>query len=150
MYRTIVVGTDGSGTAEVALVHAINLAEQNGAALHVVHAYHLASAAAAAQSAGAGAPTIDHVAVNDEIHKESDSILQRAVEAAARQNVTAEKHPYPGDASNGLVSVAEEVNADLIVVGNRGMSGVRRFVLGSVPNKVSHHCPCSLLIVNTA
>jgi nucleotide-binding universal stress UspA family protein len=45
--------------------------------------------------------------------------------------------------------VAENVGADLVVVGNRGMSGVRRFVLGSVPNKVSHHSPCNLLIVDT-
>ena len=50
-----------------------------------------------------------------------------------------------GDA---LIDVAEQVNADLLVVGNRGMSGVRR-MLGSVPNKVSHHCPCTLLIVDT-
>jgi len=45
--------------------------------------------------------------------------------------------------------VAEDSKADLLVVGNRGMSGARRFVLGSVPNKVSHHCPTNLLIVDT-
>jgi nucleotide-binding universal stress UspA family protein len=48
-----------------------------------------------------------------------------------------------------LNSLAEALPADLVVIGNRGMSGIKRFVLGSVPNKVSHHCPCSLLIVNT-
>jgi nucleotide-binding universal stress UspA family protein len=45
--------------------------------------------------------------------------------------------------------VAETVHADLVVIGNRGMSGVKRLVLGSVPNKVSHRCPCSVLIVDT-
>jgi nucleotide-binding universal stress UspA family protein len=54
-----------------------------------------------------------------------------------------------GDPANALIDVAEAVGADLIVVGNRGMEGKKRFVLGSVPNKVSHHCPCSLLIVDT-
>jgi nucleotide-binding universal stress UspA family protein len=52
---------------------------------------------------------------------------------------------YPVD---GIPEVATNVVADLVVVGNRGMSGMKRFVLGSVPNKISHHCPCSLLIVN--
>ncbi len=64
--------------------------------------------------------------------------------------MTVEVHnPAGEDVADALIRIAEDVGADLIVVGNRGMSGVSRFVLGSVPNKVSHHCPCSLLIVNT-
>ena len=63
--------------------------------------------------------------------------------------MTAEVHNPHGDPAEALISVAEAVDADLVVVGNRGMTGMTRFVLGSVPNKVSHHCPCSLLIVNT-
>jgi nucleotide-binding universal stress UspA family protein len=52
-------------------------------------------------------------------------------------------------ATDALVGVANDVGADLLVVGNRGLSGARRFVLGSVPNKVSHYCPCNLLVVDT-
>jgi nucleotide-binding universal stress UspA family protein len=48
-----------------------------------------------------------------------------------------------------LVELAEHLKADLLIVGNRGMTGVRRFMLGSVPNKVAHHAPCSVLIVDT-
>ena len=66
-----------------------------------------------------------------------------------RDRVNVELHAVPGDAADALASVATEVGGDLIVVGNRGMSGMRRFLLGSVPSKVSHHCPCSLLIVDT-
>jgi nucleotide-binding universal stress UspA family protein len=62
-----------------------------------------------------------------------------AVETFARQ----------GDAADAILDVAEEQRADLIVVGNRGMTGAKRFLLGSVPNKVSHHAPCSVLIVRT-
>ena len=54
-----------------------------------------------------------------------------------------------GDAADAILDVAEEQRADLIVVGNRGMTGAKRFLLGSVPNKVSHHAPCSVLIVRT-
>jgi nucleotide-binding universal stress UspA family protein len=62
-----------------------------------------------------------------------------AVETFARQ----------GDAADAIIDVAEEQRTDLIVVGNRGMTGAKRFLLGSVPNKVSHHAPCSVLIVRT-
>ncbi len=59
--------------------------------------------------------------------------------------------PYAreGDPADAILNVAEEANADLIVVGNKGMTGARRFLLGSVPNKVSHHAPCSVIIVRT-
>ena len=54
-----------------------------------------------------------------------------------------------GDAADAIVDVAEERSCDLIVVGNKGMTGAKRFLLGSVPNKVTHHAPCSVLIVRT-
>ena len=54
-----------------------------------------------------------------------------------------------GDAADAILDVAEEQRCDLIVVGNKGMTGATRFLLGSVPNKVSHHAPCSVLIVRT-
>jgi nucleotide-binding universal stress UspA family protein len=55
-----------------------------------------------------------------------------------------------GDAADAILDVAEEQGTDLIVVGNKGMTGATRFLLGSVPNKVSHHAPCSVLIVRTS
>ena len=54
-----------------------------------------------------------------------------------------------GEPADAILDVAEEENADLIVVGNKGMTGAKRFLLGSVPNKVSHHAPSSVLIVRT-
>ncbi len=54
-----------------------------------------------------------------------------------------------GDPADAILKVAEDVEADLIVVGNKGMTGARRFLLGSVPNKVSHHAPCSVFIART-
>ena len=63
--------------------------------------------------------------------------------------VEAEPHPREGDPADAILDVAEEIGADLIVVGNKGMTGAKRFLLGSVPNKVSHHAPCSVYIVRT-
>jgi nucleotide-binding universal stress UspA family protein len=54
-----------------------------------------------------------------------------------------------GDPADAILDVAEERNAHLVVVGNKGMTGARRFLLGSVPNKVSHHAPCNVMIVRT-
>ena len=52
--------------------------------------------------------------------------------------------------SDAILDVAEEQQADLIVVGNKGMTGAKRFLLGSVPNKISHHAPCSVMIIRTS
>ena len=64
--------------------------------------------------------------------------------------MTCETYAFPGDAANAIIEVAEAQKADLIVVGNRGMTGKARFLLGSVPNKVSHHAPCGVLIARTS
>ena len=64
--------------------------------------------------------------------------------------VEAATYGRQGDPADAILDVAEEQGADLIVVGNKGMTGARRFLLGSVPNRVSHHAPCSVLIIRTA
>src|SRR5206468_355278 len=95
-------------------------------------------------------PTFDLDSVNSGMENESSIICSRAASQAERAGVTCETHVMPGDPSDALVDLAEQVGADLLVLGNRGMTGMKRFVLGSVPNKVAHHSPCSVLIVDTA
>ena len=72
---------------------------------------------------------------------------RRASRSAA--GVAVETYARQGDPADAILDVAEERGADLIVVGNKGMTGAKRFLLGSVPNKVSHHAPCSVLIIRT-
>jgi len=55
-----------------------------------------------------------------------------------------------GDPADAILDVAEESGADLIIVGNKGMTGAKRFLLGSVPDKISHHAPCSVMIIRTS
>jgi nucleotide-binding universal stress UspA family protein len=86
---------------------------------------------------------------NEDRQEEALRIRTDFLAEAARQRVPAELETYDGEPADALIKVAEAVQADLLVVGNRGMSGVRRFMVGSVPNRVSHHSPCSLLIVDT-
>ena len=150
MFRDIVVGTDGSESAGIAVGRATELAKLTGATLHIVCAYKPVSVGGVALAASAGAPTVDIAGMNQGATDQSELVCEHAASEPRREGVTVELHPVPGDAADVLVSVAEQVGCDLLVVGSRGMSGARRFVLGSVPNKVSHHCPCNLLIVDTA
>jgi nucleotide-binding universal stress UspA family protein len=146
MYKVIVVGTDGSARASIAVREAVALAKAVEATLHVVHVVRTASASAL------GAEYADHNAIaaaNEEMHNQGNQICALVVADAEREGVSTQVHNVEGDPGDVLIKVAEGVDADLLVIGNRGMTGVKRFVLGSVPNKVSHHCPCSLLIVDT-
>jgi len=124
MFQTIVVGTDGSERAEGAVREAAALASTVGSAVHVVRAV--------------GGPGGD---------PETD--LERASELAKDAGVEVETHLVRDDPSEALISAAEQHGADLILVGNKGMTGARRFMLGSVPNDVAHHAPCSVLIART-
>jgi nucleotide-binding universal stress UspA family protein len=149
VYKVIVVGTDGSDTARVAVQKATTLASLTGATLHVVHAAQRRSPGVIAFAASGGVSELAAADKNKAIVAESREICEQAATEARRLAVEFKLHPVAGEPADALIAVAEDVGADLLVVGNRGMSGARRFVLGSVPNTVSHHCPCSLLIVDT-
>ena len=142
MFERIVVGTDGSETATKALKSAAKLAAQSGAELHIVSGYH--SKSLRVTGAGAGVEgwmvsSVDQVA----------GILSDAADVARSEKVEIETHNEEGDPAKALVTIAKKVEADLVVVGNRGMQGLKRFVLGSVPNDVAHKAPCAVLILKT-
>jgi nucleotide-binding universal stress UspA family protein len=150
MYQRIVVGTDGSDGASVAVENAIELARLSGATLHVVLAHKVLNTYQLATSAEAGVMPINVTETNDATHAGGQRICDEVVRRAAAAGVHAEAHCMGGDPADALISIAKDVGANVIVVGNRGMSGKKRLVLGSVPNKVSHHSPCNLLIVDTS
>ena len=76
-------------------------------------------------------------------------VLDAAAAAARKEGIEVQTHPVEAEPAEAILNVAEETKADLIVVGNKGMTGARRFLLGSVPNNISHHAPCSVIIVRT-
>ncbi len=147
MFASIVVGTDGSDTAKTAVRYAIDLARELGASLKIVSAYEPVAAQRLRQ---------EKVEVPEDLqwmvnpHEDVLSMLEEAQQEATNVGVQqVETYARQGDAADAILDVAEEQRSDLIVVGNRGMTGAKRFLLGSVPNKVSHHAPCSVLIVRT-
>jgi len=78
-----------------------------------------------------------------------DVTLEAAAAIGREAGLEVGVYPRQGDPADAILDIAEELDADLIVVGNKGMTGAKRFLLGSVPNKVSHHAPCSVLIIRT-
>jgi nucleotide-binding universal stress UspA family protein len=122
VYERILVGTDGSPTAAIAVGRAVEVAAASNAKL-----------------------TIMSVGKQDK--------AQAVVDAEAKRHASAgvdiEPLAVSGDPSSAIVEQAEKGRYDLVVVGNKGMTGASRFFLGSVPNKVSHHIPTALLIVRT-
>ncbi len=78
-----------------------------------------------------------------------EEVLSGAADQAREEGVAVFTHSQLGNAAEAILDVAEKVNADLIVVGNRGIGSKSRFILGNVPSRVVHHATCSTLVVNT-
>lgn len=146
MFTRIVVGTDGSETAAEAVRQAVDLAKLAGARLSIVSAYEPVSKRRL-QDEQAGAPADVQYEIGP--REDVNLVLDAAAAAAKQEGIDVQTHPVEADPAEAILNVAEETDADLIVVGNKGMTGARRFLLGSVPNNVSHHAPCSVIIVRT-
>ena len=140
------VGTDGSDTAEEAVTQAADVAESIGATVHLVSAYEPIPEARLRQERKDIPEDLSHL-VNP--RSDVEAKLGEAAEVVGGKEVKVDTHAREGDPADAILDVAEEEKADLIVVGNKGMTGAKRFLLGSVPNKVSHHAPCSVMIIRT-
>ncbi len=146
MFKAIVVGTDGSDTATQAVRQAVDLAHSVGASLALVSAYEPVPVQRLSEERRS-APEDLQWAIGP--REDVDATLEAAAAIAREAGVSVSVYPRQGDPADAVLDVAEEQDADLIIVGNKGMTGAKRFLLGSVPNKVSHHAPCSVLIIRT-
>jgi nucleotide-binding universal stress UspA family protein len=139
VFETVVVGADESATAAEAVRVAIELAKLADGRLHIVTAYK---------------PQQLRSTAGDEFSKSltsgdlAQSVLDDLASRARTSGVDVETHLKDGDPADSICEVATQVKADVIVVGNKGMAGLRR-VLGSVPNSVAHQAPCAVLIAFT-
>lgn len=123
MYQRILVGTDGSSTAGKAVARAVDVARASGASLTIMTADRVEKGQSVVDTAAA-----DHLDAGVDI----DTLVVDA------------------DPVSAIIDTARDGGYDLVVVGNKGMTGVSRFFrLGAVPNKLSHHLPSSMLIVRT-
>jgi nucleotide-binding universal stress UspA family protein len=144
MYKCVVVGTDGSSTAEKAVQKAADLARDWNAALHIVTAYRVGRSG---RGAASGGPTAQ-MGVRTELQRGAAKEIVNQAAAAWGEGIDTETHLVDESAADAIVDTARSLGADLIVVGSQGMQGARR-VLGSVPNSVAHDASCAVLIVKT-
>ena len=143
MVQTVAVGTDGSGTADKAVEFAIDLAARYEAKIVFISAYHPVPQARLARER-AEAPEDFQWAINPA--EDVDATLRACEERAEEHGLRWASEARDGDPAKVLVELAASNDADILVIGNKGM---QRKVLGSVPNSVSHNAPCSVLIVKT-
>lgn len=144
MADSIVVGTDGSDSAKRAVKEAVRLAKALDAELHLVSAFEPLRGARIV-----GAPEGAAKVWNPLPDARVEATLSEAAAAVRVNQVAVSTHALERDPADALIEVADKVGASMIVVGNKGMHGAKRFVLGNVPNKVSHRARCSVLIVAT-
>jgi nucleotide-binding universal stress UspA family protein len=137
---SIVVGTDGSPSADAAVRRTIEIAKPSGVPVHLVTAYPDVPTYRETISSSAKAEPID-------LHQVAESVLARESRVLEDEGIEVVTHAREGDPAEVLIDVAQEENADLIVVGARGLSGLKRFLLGSVSSKLSHHAPVSVMVV---
>ena len=118
----------------------MELASVSGGTIHIVSAYRSGATARVGTEA-------EHWYIDTAT--KIDTVLSSAQATARTKGLAAEVHAVEKDPADAIIAVAAEVGADVVVVGNKGMQGAKRFLLGSVPNKVAHNAPCTVVIVKT-
>jgi nucleotide-binding universal stress UspA family protein/nitrite reductase/ring-hydroxylating ferredoxin subunit len=126
-YSKVLVGTDGSETAKIAERAAITVADASHGQVLMLSA---------------------HATAEEE--RQAGKVVDAASKEAERRGVLAERITAPGEPADVIVELADRLDADLVVVGDVGMGGPKRFRLGGVADRVSHNMPCDLLIVRTS
>jgi nucleotide-binding universal stress UspA family protein len=139
MFDIVLVGADDSSTARRAVEAAVALVELSHGTLHILTAFE-------SKPFDASALPAEYKTIGQE--SGPDALLQSLSFIASTKGIEPVMHASKEDPGHALIKIAEEIDADLIVVGNRGMKGARR-VLGSIPNSVAHGASCSVLIVDT-
>lgn len=147
MFKTIVIGVDGSETSHNAVRTACDLAAHYDSALHLVHTPQ-PQTVAFAMGAVAGYHAVTTMPSHDEVVAAADKIIQEAAElAAASGQKIASTHTEQGDPGDHIIACAKEVGADLIVTGRRGLGSIGSLVQGSTSLRVNHLAKCATLSV---
>jgi nucleotide-binding universal stress UspA family protein len=144
MFSTIVVGTDGSEPADAAVGVAIELARRFDAVLHLVNVVKAAPSGMPVTQVGSSVAVVGDADMTRAVQDAAHAVLANA--SAGADDVQVERHIAGGSPAEALTDLAGRVDADLIVVGSKGMT---RRLIGSVPNSVAHGAPCSVLVVKT-
>jgi len=134
LFRRIVVGYDGSEHSRRALDAAVDPAKMHGAVVHVITVIDIASLSSDPAAVGI-------------VREAANQISSEAFERLSRDNVDHNVYIRQGDPGDEIIKLAEEIKADLIIVGSRGLSKLKRIFLGSVSQKVVSRSRVPVLVV---
>ncbi|MGQ9544043.1 MAG: universal stress protein [Candidatus Bathyarchaeia archaeon] len=137
MMKKILVPVDGSESSNMAVNYACNIAQKFGSEITLL------CVTPPPIVLGVEAGVIDY----RPIEESGRAVIEKAKRMVDSAGLSASTRLETGQVADIILNVAKEEGTDLIVIGSRGLSGVKRFFLGSVSNKVSHHAPCPVLIV---
>jgi nucleotide-binding universal stress UspA family protein/GNAT superfamily N-acetyltransferase len=147
--RTILAGTDGSATAELAVRQAVALASRFGSRLHLVSAHGLGGGAGPPEDLRSVPDGLSDLAWQVTTAHDAEATLARVAAPIRAAGVDVVTHARRGDPVQVLLAIAEEEVADLIVIGSRGVRGPRRLVVGSIAGSVVRLAPCGVYVVRT-
>lgn len=138
MFELIIVALDGSKLSLKALDYSCRLAEKHDSKLILLHAFHSTSDLRGSEG---------YNRMVGKRKKRGEDIIKDACKRLGKTSFEVEENLIEGPAADAIVSVVEARNADLVVMGTRGMGSLKGLLFGSVSTKVTHYSPCSVLVV---
>ena len=145
--KKVLVGTDGSEDAALAIRAALDLSNETSAELHVVHAWRVPPTPSLAQP-GLAYPSQEAIDQLEACEKEAEELLEKQAERIrATGGTLAQTHLREGRAAEEISALAKELGVDLLVVGSRGVGTVERLTTGSVSEGIVHLADCPVLVV---
>lgn len=147
MFKSIIIGIDGSEASDRALRIACRIAKESGSKLQIVHTPRDETVVYAADAIS-GFYVGPNAAQQELLREAAEKLSERALAVAAEAGVeTVEAHIGHGDPAQDVLNRADEAGADLIVTGRRGLGNFSALVLGSTSHQISKHAKCACLTV---
>jgi len=148
MYEKILIPTDGSDTAEVAVEHALDLAETYGAELHTLYVVDTDS-----MSLSLGPEQLDRIEQGnwgemDEVRERAEGATRVVADRGRERGIDVVEHVASGRPHSVIEEYAEDHDVDLVVMGSHGRSGIRRALLGSVTERTLRSTDIPVLVVD--
>ena len=148
----VLLAIDGSIEADLAARTAAELADKTGSELHVVHAFGIVPVGPPVYPEATELQSVEFEAENEERQRISERGAREVLEAEVQKirsggATVAGEHLIEGRVAPGIVGLAEELGAGLIVMGSRGLGGIKRALMGSISDSVVRHAHCPVMVV---
>jgi nucleotide-binding universal stress UspA family protein len=148
----VLLATDGSREADLAARTAADLAQKTNSELHVVHAFGIAPVGPPVYPEATDLQSVEYEAESEQRQRISEQRAREVLEAEVQKvrsfgDTVAQGHLIEGRVAPEIVGLAEEIGAGLIVMGSRGLGGIRRALMGSVSDSVVRHAHCPVMVV---